>query len=35
MTLRSDEGTLTDDHADEVMTNVLTALREKLGAERR
>jgi len=35
MTLRSDEGTLTDDHADEVMANVLTALREKLGAERR
>ncbi|MBQ7460252.1 MAG: phenylalanine--tRNA ligase subunit beta [Oscillospiraceae bacterium] len=35
MTLRSDDGTLTDDHADEVMTNVLAALREKLGAERR
>ena len=32
LTLRSDEATLTDDHAEEAISAVLTALRERLGA---
>ena len=32
LTLRSDEGTLTDEHAQSAMDKILTALREKLGA---
>ena len=32
LTLRSDEGTLTDEHAQNAMDRILTALKEKLGA---
>ncbi len=32
LTLRADDGTLTDDHADETVKNILAALGEKLGA---
>ncbi len=32
LVLRSDEGTLTDDHADETVRDILAALRDKLGA---
>ncbi|MBQ3275726.1 MAG: phenylalanine--tRNA ligase subunit beta [Oscillospiraceae bacterium] len=32
LTLRSDDGTLTDDHAEEAMTAILSALKERLGA---
>ena len=32
LTLRSDEGTLTDEHAQNAMDKILTALRKKLGA---
>ena len=32
LTLRSDEGTLTDEHAQNAMDRILHALQEKLGA---
>lgn len=32
LTMRADDQTLTDDHADEIVTSVLTALREQCGA---
>ena len=32
LTLRSDEGTLTDDHAEEAMSSILAALKEQHGA---
>ena len=32
LTLRSDDATLTDDHAEEAVRTILTALREKYGA---
>ena len=32
LTMRADDQTLTDDHADEIVTAVLAALKEKYGA---
>ena len=32
LTMRADDQTLTDDHAEETVRNVLSALKEKFGA---